>query len=128
MIRVLYNDEHGRSWAQDCVTEEVKNNFINVLENTGIKYTTVEVADKTYQIVQCAFKLEDVVAKRFYTFADPDELAKKAYIVTVKLENGEEKPVYVNMVCRKTIDEIRELANSLGRKKLCRVIGVVSKT
>jgi len=130
MYQIHYKYE-GMNFVKEANTESFKNDFITILERAGIAYGVICRDDRKIQLCKVAFSLEDAVAvkaglKAPYTFADPDKHGCRNAIVTVQLESGEQKTAFVCDTKMATIAEIKELAEKLGRKKLCRVIRKVA--
>jgi mitochondrial fission protein ELM1 len=125
MFQVLYGGKDG-NFVHEFRTTESKDQFVQILTNSGIDFFVKEIEDRKINVAQVVFNLSDVELaikgkKTLYSFADPDGLATKNSIVEVKLEDGTVKPVFVVKTVAMTVSAIKKLAESLGRSKLCRV-------
>lgn len=125
--QINYKREDGYDFVQEVYSKKAADDFVKILTNAGIYCETKVIDDRVFQLCEVAFSLDDVVdikagKKKPYTFADPDKHGSRNGVVMVELEDGRQKPSYVVSVACKTVTEIKEIANGLGRKKLCKVI------
>lgn len=130
MFNVLYKDDNGRQWVQECLTASSFEYFTAALKASNIDFDIKEVDDKKFQLCECAFTHDDVELiekgkKDPYTFADPNNIAKPGDIVLVQLKDGKQKNVYVMNVRNASISEIRAFCAKIGYKKLGKVLKLI---
>lgn len=121
MFQILYKAD-GVNFSYQCSNEEQKNNFIQILTNSGIEYSISESpAEMYYQICGCIFKSDG----QMYTFVRPEGDAKPGMSARAEVEDSyghkSLKEVIILDTRKATVAEIRSIAKNLGREKLGRI-------
>lgn len=127
MFQILMKDREGRSvLLQEQLSEEQADLFVERLSNSGISVTKVYRDPKKYQIVTVIYKSSDIHDKtRQRTYADPDEIAKEGDIVLLQNTDGTTSEATVIETEKKTLEEIRTFCDSIGYRKLGKVIKLI---
>lgn len=130
--QVFYAREDGTKFVNEFQSEQAKNQFVNILKNSGIEYSVLERKDKLWRLCDVVFKLNDIEPamngqKPVYTFGDPNEISKDNNVVKVRLENGTVETVYVMKSWLATVEEINEIKARLCREHLGLVVGKPEK-
>lgn len=121
MFQILYKAD-GANFSYQCSNEEQKNNFIQILTNSGIEYSISEsAAEMYYQICGCIFQADG----KLYTYVRPEGDAKPGMSGSVEVVdsfgNVSVKEVIILDTRKAAVSEIRAIAKNLGREKLGRI-------
>ena len=121
MFQILYKAD-GVNFSYQCSNEEQKNNFIQILTNSGIEYSISESpAEMYYQICGCIFQADG----KLYTYVRPEGDAKPGMSGSVEVVdsfgNVSVKEVVILDTRKASVSEIRSIAKNLGRDKLGKI-------
>ncbi len=127
MFQILIKDEEGRDVLQPEQFDEKEANFIvEKLTESGIFATKVFSETKKFQIIKVVYRLEDIEnEKKWRTYADPDELAKEGDKVLLQNTDGTTSTALVVKTEKQTLEEIRAFCDSIGYRKLGKIIKVL---
>ena len=127
MFQILIKDEEGRDVLQSPQFEEKEADFIvEKLSESGISATKVFRETKKFQIIKVVYRLEDIEnEKKWRTYADPDELAKEGDKVLLQNTDGTTSTALVVKTEKQTLKEIRAFCDSIGYRKLGKIIKVL---
>lgn len=127
MFQILIKDEEGRDVLQSPQFEEKEADFIvEKLSESGISATKVFRETKKFQIIKVVYRLEDIEnEKKWRTYADPDELAKEGDKVLLQNTDGTTSTALVVKTEKQTMEEIRAFCDSIGYRKLGKIIKVL---
>ena len=126
-FQILLKDEEGRDVLQpQQFTEEEADFIVEKLSESGISATKVFRETKHYQIIKVVYRLEDIEnEKKWRTYADPDEIAKEGDKVLLQNTDGTTSTALVVKTEKQTLEEIRAFCNSIGYRKLGKIIKVL---
>lgn len=127
MFQILIKDEEGRDVLQSPQFEEKEADFIiEKLSESGISATKVFRETKKFQIIKVVYRLEDIEnEEKWRTYADPDELAKEGDKVLLQNTDGTTSTALVVKTENQTLEEIRAFCDSIGYRKLGKIIKVL---
>lgn len=127
MFQILLKDQEGRDVLMpDQLDEASADIFIERLSNSGISAAKVFRESKKYQIIKVVYRLEDIEnEKKWRTYADPDELAKEGDKVLLQNTDGTTSTALVVKAEKQTLEEIRAFCDSIGYRKLGKIIKVL---
>ena len=124
MFQILYKAD-GANFSYQCNDETQRDQFIQILTNSGIEYTVSEsTTEMYYQLCGCVFSADGKV----YTYVRPEGDAKPGMSGSVEVVDSygvkSVKEVIILDTKKASVSEIRQIANGLGRDKLGRVTKV----
>ena len=127
MFQILVKDAEGRNVLQSPQFEEKEADFIvEKLSESGITATKVFRETKKFQIIKVVYRLEDIEnEKKWRTYADPDELVKEGDKVLLQNTDGTTSTALVVKTEKQTLEEIRAFCDSIGYRKLGKIIKVL---
>lgn len=134
MFQILFKDNNGCDvLMQDRMTEEMANDIVQALSNSGISAIKVNATEKKWHLAKVVFDLQLIPAakkaikegkdvKGLYTFGDPKEIAKEGNAVKVECTTSEKKVAFVVDVWKATTEEIQFFKAKIGYPKLGLVV------
>lgn len=127
MFQILVKDAEGRNVLQSPQFEEKEADFIvEKLSESGISATKVFRETRKFQIIKVVYRIEDIEnEKKWRTYADPEELAKEGDKVLLQNTDGTTSTALVVKTEKQTLEEIRAFCDSIGYRKLGKIIKVL---
>jgi hypothetical protein len=138
-FQVIFNE---RNIASPVMEDSCRKDYLNALDNAGVKYTVFDRNEKLWHCAKVVFDVQLIESARkaiaedkpmygLYTFGDPNEIAEKDKVVKVECLDSQDKitkrirNAYVVDVWKATAAQIISFKKSINVEHLSPVVGKV---